>query len=111
MKVGDRLDGHIVQGHIDCIVKCTQIKKIKGSWIFTFDSPEIFQKYLIPQGSIAINGVSLTVAQINDAKKKFYVAIIPYTFKNTNFKKLKKGEYVNIEFDFIAKQISRMKNI
>ena len=111
VKLGDRLDGHIVQGHIDCVVKCTQIKEIEGSWVFIFDCPQSFQKYLIPQGSIAINGVSLTIAQINDSKKSFSVAIIPYTFKNTNFKKLQKDDYVNIEFDFIAKQIARMKSI
>tara|TARA_B100001741_G_scaffold265985_1_gene231581 strand:- start:202 stop:789 length:588 start_codon:yes stop_codon:yes gene_type:complete len=105
-----RIDGHIVQGHVDCAVKCIDILDTEGSWIFTFECPQEKNKYLIPKGSIAINGVSLTIANINDSNKTFSVAIIPYTFKHTNFKNLKVLDLVNIEFDIIAKQIERLSN-
>lgn len=104
-----RIDGHIVQGHVDCAVKCLNIVDAEGSWVFTFECPQEKNKYLIPNGSISINGVSLTIANINDSKNTFSVAIIPYTFKHTNFKSLKILDLVNIEFDIIAKQIVRLK--
>ena len=105
-----RIDGHIVQGHVDCAVKCVDIIDNEGSWIFTFECPQAKIKYLMHKGSIAINGVSLTIANINDSKNTFSVAIIPYTFEHTNFKNLKIADLVNIEFDIIAKQIERLKN-
>ena len=108
--LGDRLDGHIVQGHVDCAVKCIDIIELDGSWKFTFECPQAYKQYLIPKGSIAVNGVSLTIADIDDTKNTFSVAIIPYTFQKTNFKYLKKIKYANVEFDLITKQIARMQN-
>tara|TARA_B100001250_G_scaffold75718_1_gene61982 strand:- start:165 stop:752 length:588 start_codon:yes stop_codon:yes gene_type:complete len=103
-----RIDGHIVQGHVDCAVKCLDIIDTEGSWVFTFECPQSKTQYLVPKGSIAINGVSLTIASINDSHNTFSVAIIPYTFQHTNFKTLKILELVNIEFDIITKQIVRL---
>ncbi len=102
LKLGDRLDGHIVQGHVDCIAKVVDIIDQHGSWEFYF---EYEQKDLItvPKGSICINGVSLTVVQ--SLPGKFSVAIIPYTFEHTNFKTLIKGSIVNLEFDIVGKYI------
>ena len=108
LKVGDRFDGHFVQGHIDGTLKCKKIIDKNGSWIFQFNFKEEFSNYIIPKGSIAINGVSLTIAKINYNEHYFEIAIIPYTFQHTNFKFLKEGEDVNIEFDIITKQIAKM---
>jgi len=105
--VGERLDGHFVQGHIDCTMKCVSIKETNGSWAFKFKCQENNMRYLCPKGSIAINGVSLTVSNINDKENTFEVAIIPYTFNHTNFKNIKIGSSVNIEFDMISKQLLR----
>ena len=106
MKLDTRLDGHIVQGHIDQTAKCTSCKKLNGSWIYNFQYDLINKNITIEKGSITINGVSLTV--INSKKSSFSVAIIPYTYKNTNFHKIKKGSIVNIEFDMIGKYISKL---
>ena len=106
--IGDRLDGHFVQGHIDCTMKCNQIRETNGSWLFQFQCQDKHMKYLCPKGSIAINGISLTISQINDQEKTFQVAVIPYTFNHTNFKEIKIGENVNIEFDIISKQLLRI---
>jgi len=108
LAVGDRLDGHFVQGHIDTVIECVKIYNQKGSWIFQFKYPTQYAKYIAPKGSIAVNGVSLTIADIQNDENCFTVAIIPYTFHHTNFKYLKEGEYVNIEFDILTKQIIRL---
>ena len=108
LKIGDRLDGHFVQGHIDSIIECVNIDDQEGSWVFEFKYPQEYAKYIVPKGSISINGVSLTIAEVNDNKSFFTVAIIPYTFQHTNFKSIKKGDYVNIEFDILTKQIVRI---
>jgi len=79
-----------------------------GSWLFTFSCKKEFMNYLSPKGSIAINGVSLTIAEIYDKMNRFNVAIIPYTFNNTNFNKIMPGDFVNLEFDIISKQIVRL---
>ena len=105
--VGDRLDGHFVQGHIDCTMKCIYSAETNGSWIFKFKCQENNMKYLCPKGSIAINGVSLTISNINDRENTFEVAIIPYTFNHTNFKKIKLNSSVNVEFDMMSKQLLR----
>ena len=106
LKLGDRLDGHMVQGHIDQTAKCTEIITKEGSHIFTFR-----YKYLgnitVEKGSISINGVSLTV--LESKEESFSVAIIPYTFNNTTFQNLKVGDYVNIEFDILGKYISKQQ--
>lgn len=109
MKLGDRLDGHIVQGHVDQIATCTNIEEDKGSWVFTFEYNEKLNNITIEKGSITINGTSLTV--INSKRNQFSVAIIPYTFENTNFKNFKTGEIVNLEFDVIGKYVKRIHDL
>ena len=106
MKLGDRLDGHIVQGHVDQTAVCIESKTQMGSWTFTFEYNKDSGNITIEKGSITINGVSLTV--INSNENQFSVAIIPYTFENTNFKKLQIGDTVNLEFDVIGKYISKL---
>ena len=107
MKIGNRLDGHIVQGHVDQVGVCEKISEELGSWYFTFKY-EKSDNITIEKGSIAINGISLTVvdSQIN----KFSVAIIPYTYNHTNFKNLNIGDTVNLEFDMVGKYISKLVN-
>ena len=105
MKLGDRLDGHMVQGHVDQTAVCTKISEENGSWYFDFKY-EKSENLTIEKGSIAINGVSLTV--VNSSINSFSVAIIPYTYNYTNFKTLKPGDLVNIEFDMIGKYISKI---
>ena len=105
MKLGDRLDGHIVQGHVDQTAKCTKILEESGSWYFNFDYEES-ENITVSKGSISINGVSLTV--VESGPGNFSVAIIPYTYEHTNFKKLKVGSTVNIEFDMIGKYVAKL---
>jgi len=105
MKLGERLDGHLVQGHVDGIAKCIGISVNEGSWIYKFEFDISNEMLLIEKGSICINGVSLTVFDIKE--NTFKVTIIPYTYENTSFKTLKKGDIVNIEFDMIGKYLAR----
>ena len=105
MKLGDRLDGHIVQGHVDGIGTCTEIKEADGSWYFTFKH-ETLDYSTVEKGSITVNGVSLTV--VNSKKNEFSVAIIPYTYENTDFKFFKIGSKVNLEFDIIGKYVKNL---
>lgn len=105
MKLGERLDGHLVQGHVDGVAKCIGISVNEGSWIYKFEFDISNEMLLIEKGSICINGVSLTVFDIKE--NTFKVTIIPYTYENTSFKTLKKGEIVNIEFDMIGKYLAR----
>ena len=109
MKLNTRLDGHIVQGHIDQTAECTSYEKLNGSWVYNFQYDLIKNNITIEKGSITINGVSLTV--INSKKNSFSVAIIPYTFNNTNFHIITKGSIVNLEFDIIGKYISKLYDI
>lgn len=106
MKLGDRLDGHIVQGHVDQTAICTNINESNGSWIFDFEYDAGPNNITIEKGSITINGVSLTV--INSLLKGFSVAIIPYTFENTGFNSLSIGSEVNLEFDVVGKYVKRL---
>ena len=106
MKSNGRLDGHYVQGHVDQIGKCLNVKETDGSWYYEFEYDNTSNNVTIEKGSIAINGVSLTV--VNSKHNGFSVAIIPYTYNNTNFKKIQKGDIVNIEFDMIGKYISKL---
>ncbi|MDN3491501.1 riboflavin synthase [Winogradskyella bathintestinalis] len=106
MKLGDRLDGHIVQGHVDQIAKCIAISEDNGSWIYTFEYDSALNNITIEKGSITVNGVSLTV--VNSQLNSFSVAIIPYTYNNTTFKNLKIGDTVNLEFDVIGKYVKRL---
>jgi len=106
MKLGDRLDGHIVQGHVDQIGNCITANETNGSWYYTFEYDELLENLTIEKGSITVNGVSLTV--VDSKKNKFSVAIIPYTQENTNFKTFKMGTKVNLEFDVIGKYVSKL---
>ncbi|MCM4154960.1 riboflavin synthase [Gramella sp. AN32] len=110
MKLGDRLDGHIVQGHVDQTAICKKITEENGSWIFTFAYDPKIGNITIEKGSITVNGVSLTV--VDSKKHEFSVAIIPYTYKHTTFGRIQKGDTVNLEFDVIGKYVKRltMKN-
>jgi len=106
MKLGDRLDGHIVQGHVDQIGTCIVAEETKGSWFYTFEYDDLLQNITIEKGSITVNGVSLTV--VNSGKNNFSVAIIPYTYEHTNFHSFVVGTKVNLEFDVIGKYVSRL---
>ena len=105
MKLGDRLDGHMVQGHVDQTAICKKILEENGSWYFDFEYDKS-DNLTIEKGSIAINGVSLTV--VNSNQNTFSVAIIPYTYNHTNFKNISIGDLVNLEFDMIGKYISKI---
>ena len=105
MLMNGRLDGHIVQGHVDCTATCTQKKQLNGSWEFSFEFDNQFAHLVIEKGSISINGTSLTC--FNVSENSFTVAIIPYTFEHTNIKHVVAGSIVNLEFDIIGKYILR----
>jgi|SRR5690554_120141 len=105
MKLGDRLDGHIVQGHVDGVATCSNIQDANGSWIFTFKYNNS-EFSTVEKGSITVNGVSLTV--VNSKENEFSVAIIPYTYEHTNFKEIKIGDWVNLEFDIIGKYVKNL---
>ena len=100
-----RMDGHMVQGHVDGISSCSKITDENGSWYFTFRLNDENRSLVVNKGSICINGVSLTV--VNPTKDEFSVAIIPYTYEHTNFKNIKVGDKVNLEFDIIGKYVQR----
>ncbi len=106
MKLGDRLDGHIVQGHVDQVGTCEHIQDDNGSWLYTFSYNPELGNVTIEKGSATVNGVSLTV--VNSKKNSFSVAIIPYTYEHTNFKHLKKGSKINLEFDVLGKYIQKL---
>ena len=107
MKLGDRLDGHIVQGHVDQTAICTQVSENDGSWFYTFEYSAEANNITIEKGSITVNGVSLTV--VDSKKTQFSVAIIPYTYEHTGFSEFKKGTLVNLEFDVIGKYVARLQ--
>lgn len=105
LKLNDRLDGHLVQGHVDITGICVMKKETNGSWNYRIEFPEKFAELIIEKGSITVNGVSLTA--FNVTNKTFEIAIIPYTFENTNIKNVEPGDKVNLEFDLLGKYISR----
>lgn len=109
MKLGDRLDGHIVQGHVDETATCKNIKAENGSIVFTFSYNDKSNNITIEKGSITVNGVSLTV--VNSKRNEFSVAIIPYTLENTIFKSLKVNDVVNLEFDVIGKYVTKLTHL
>lgn len=109
MKMNARLDGHIVQGHVDQTATCKAIETQEGSYIFTFTYDSALQNVTIEKGSITINGVSLTV--LNSKINEFSVAIIPYTYQHTAFQFLKEGDSVNLEFDVIGKYVKRLLEV
>ncbi len=109
MKLGARLDGHIVQGHVDQVGSCTEVKEEGGSWVFSFEYDLSQKNITIEKGSITVNGTSLTV--VNSGISTFSVAIIPYTYEHTNFHTFEKGTLVNLEFDVVGKYITKMQQL
>lgn len=105
-KVGDRLDGHIVQGHVDQTATCVSVEEQNGSWLYTFRYAPSRENIVVEKGSVCVNGTSLTAFNAKDGM--FSVAIIPYTYEHTNIKEVKTGSLVNIEFDIIGKYVARM---
>lgn len=106
MPLNGRLDGHIVQGHVDAVAECTNVVQKEGSWEYSFTFPTTFSTLVIEKGSISLNGISLTL--FNVGINSFSVAIIPYTYEHTNIKTLKTGSKVNVEFDILGKYVQRM---
>jgi len=106
MQMNGRLDGHIVQGHVDETAVCTEFKELDGSWEYTFEYDARRGNVTVEKGSICVNGISLTV--VNSKANGFSVAIIPYTYEHTNLKQVRKGSVVNLEFDIIGKYVARL---
>jgi len=107
VKADGRLDGHMVQGHVDMTAVCTEVSEVEGSWYYSFEfEPQVEEHITVEKGSVSVNGVSLTV--VNSREKTFQVAIIPYTYEVTNFHEFRPGTIVNIEFDIIGKYIARI---
>lgn len=109
LRVGDRLDGHFVQGHVDTVATCTGVEEADGSWLFHFQFPDTFAPLLVEKGSVCLDGVSLTVFGLG--RNTFTVTIIPYTFEHTGFGKMKAGQELNIEFDVLGKYFLRMQSL
>ena len=109
MKMNARLDGHIVQGHVDQVGYCSAVEFNEGSWEYSFEYDSKQKNITVEKGSITVNGVSLTV--VNSMKNSFSVAIIPYTYEHTNFKAFKVGSKINLEFDLIGKYIAKLNRI
>jgi riboflavin synthase len=106
LQLDGRLDGHMVQGHVDTTAICVDHRNLQGSWVFRFEFPGSFSSLVIEKGSIAVNGISLTCFEVTNSA--FSVAIIPYTYENTNIRNLVPGALVNIEFDMIGKYVERI---
>lgn len=106
MRLGDRLDGHIVQGHVDQIGKVKEIEELDGSWKYTIEYNPSLNNITVEKGSVTVNGTSLTV--VDSGKGVFSVCIIPYTYNNTTFKNLREDDVVNIEFDVVGKYIAKL---
>ena len=106
LRAGDRMDGHVVQGHVDTTATCKSVTDEDGSWVFQFQLPQPHNGLIVEKGSISVNGVSLTV--VNESADTFSVAIIPYTFEHTQFHQLSPGNRVNIEFDILGKYVQAM---
>jgi riboflavin synthase len=109
MLMNGRLDGHIVQGHVDCTAACLKRRDLGGSWEFRFEFPKKFSRLIIEKGSISLNGISLTI--FNVKKSRFDIAVIPYTFEHTNIQTVTPGAKVNLEFDMIGKYVSRLMSL
>lgn len=109
MLMNGRLDGHIVQGHVDTVATCLQVENQDGSWLYRFGFAEGFESLIVEKGSICLNGISLTIFDITE--REFSVAVIPYTYEYTNIHAVAKGGRVNIEFDMVGKYINRIHEI
>ena len=106
LQLNGRLDGHMVQGHVDTTAICLDRRDQEGSWVFRFEFPESFRNLIIEKGSVAVNGISLTCFEVTE--NEFSVAVIPYTFENTNISEVVRGSVINIEFDLIGKYVERI---
>ena len=107
VRADGRLDGHMVQGHVDMTAVCTEVREVEGSWYYSFEyEPQTEEHITVEKGSVSVNGVSLTV--VNSREKAFQVAIIPYTYEVTNFHEIGPGTIVNLEFDIIGKYVTRI---
>jgi riboflavin synthase len=109
MAMGGRLDGHLVQGHVDARGTCLSVDALEGSWEYVYEYPDAFRALVIEKGSICVNGTSLTAFDLRE--NCFRVAIIPYTYEHTNIRNLKPGDSVNLEFDMIGKYINRWRSL
>ena len=109
MQMNGRLDGHIVQGHVDTVATCISAEDHNGSWEYRFELPAAFSALIIEKGSISLNGISLTIFDVTDIN--FSVAVIPYTYSHTNMQQLREGDLVNLEFDMIGKYVNRIHSI
>ena len=109
LQLNERIDGHLVQGHVDTVARCMAVEEKKGSWQLRFSFPEAFKTLVIEKGSIAVNGISLTL--FNVGVNEFDVAIIPYTYEHTNIRGLKQGALVNLEFDMLGKYVNRIYDL
>lgn len=107
LRLGDRMDGHLVQGHVDATAQCIEKKTLDGSWLFRFRFDEKFAALVIEKGSICLNGVSLTI--FNIGKNEVTVTIIPYTYEHTNFAQIEEGTVINVEFDVMGKYLLRQQ--
>lgn len=108
LSIGDRLGGHFVTGHIDDVGVVAEIDSTASSWEFSFAVPDAIARYIVSKGSVAINGVSLTIAACNDAGSQFKIAVIPHSFANTNLQTLQTGDQVNIETDVLGKYVAKL---
>ncbi len=106
MMMNGRLDGHIVQGHVDTTAKCIAKEDQSGSWLFTFEHPKTKEFITVEKGSVCVNGISLTV--VNSKENQFSVAIIPYTYEHTNLSNIEVGNHVNLEFDILGKYVAKL---
>ncbi len=106
LRMGDRLDGHLVQGHVDAVTRCRDVREEGGSWRFAFTLEDAHRALVVEKGSVCLNGVSLTVARLHEGR--FEVAVIPYTYHHTVFHTLRPGDAVNVEFDVLGKYVARM---
>jgi riboflavin synthase len=106
LRMGDRLGGHFVQGHVDCVGSVVGVQKRSSSWLVAIQFPEEFSRHIIPVGSIAVDGISLTVASVEE--KRFVVSVIPYTLENTTLGDVQAGRLVNLEFDMIGKYVQNL---
>lgn len=109
LRVGDRLDGHFVQGHVDAVARCTAKETLEGSWVFRFQFPPKYASMVVEKGSICLNGVSLTVFNVTDTE--LTVTIIPYTYEHTNFHTIQPGDPINVEFDILGKYFLRQQAV
>jgi len=105
IRLSDRLDGHMVQGHIDASVRCLSKVDKDGSWVFKFELPQSFKSLIVMKGSICLHGISLTVSALHD--DSFEVSIIPYTYDHTNLRNISTGDYIHVEFDILGKYVQR----